>query len=455
MEDKKTAGRQKIALEKIKKEANRKVAFSKRRSTLYTKASKIVRDRNVDIGIVLSSPSGKIQYSYVHPTTDVVIDRFVNPTMELDLGTRLVAENARNIAIQNNIRLNELDAREATTKEKMCSLEQMNKTRDKCWWESVDQINAENLTTFETTLNFAEGFLNDQLKKLEIGTSSSLQAPLEKDKKTAGRQKIALEKIKKEANRKVAFSKRRSTLYTKASKIVRDRNVDIGIVLSSPMELDLGTRLVAENASNIAIQNNIRLNELDAREATTKEKMRSLEQMDKTRDKCWWEFVDQINAENLTTFETTLNFAEGFLNDQLKKLEIGTSVADKKTKRCQKIPIEKMKKEANRKVTFTRCCSTLYTNASKIVRDCNVDIGIVLSSSSGRNQYSFVHPTTDAVIDRFVNPTMELDLGTRLVAENARNIVIQNNIRLNELDAREAAAKQKIRSLKQMDETRD
>ncbi|XP_049345818.1 agamous-like MADS-box protein AGL62 [Solanum verrucosum] len=181
MADKKTKGRQKIPLEKIKKEADLKVAFSKRCSTLYTKASKIVRDCNVDIGIVLSSPSGKNQYSFVHPTTDVVIDRFVNPTMELDLGTRLVAENARNIAIQNNIRLNELDAREAVAKEKMRSLEQMDKTRDKCWWESVDQINAENITTFETTLNSIEGILTDQLKKLEIETSSSVQATLENE----------------------------------------------------------------------------------------------------------------------------------------------------------------------------------------------------------------------------------------------------------------------------------
>ncbi|KAG5614306.1 hypothetical protein H5410_014130 [Solanum commersonii] len=55
----------------------------------------------------------------------------------------------------------------------------MDETRDKCWWEFVDQINAENITTFETKLNLVEGILNDQLKKLEIETSSSLQVPLE------------------------------------------------------------------------------------------------------------------------------------------------------------------------------------------------------------------------------------------------------------------------------------
>nr|XP_004234609.1 agamous-like MADS-box protein AGL29 [Solanum lycopersicum] len=177
MEDKKTAGRQKIPIEKLQDETKRKVAFSKRLSSLYKNASKIVRACNVDIGIVSSCPSGRTQYSYVHPTTTVVIDHFVNPTMELDLGTRLVAENERNIAIENNIRLNELDAREAAEKEKIRSLEQMNNARKKCWWESIDQIDAKNLTTFETKLNFAEGILKDQLKKL-IETLSSSEAPL-------------------------------------------------------------------------------------------------------------------------------------------------------------------------------------------------------------------------------------------------------------------------------------
>ena len=77
--------------------------------------------------------------------------------------------------------MNELEAREAAEKEKIRSLEQINNAREKCWWESIDLIDAENLTTFETTLNFAEGILKDQLKKLEIGTSSSSEAPPENE----------------------------------------------------------------------------------------------------------------------------------------------------------------------------------------------------------------------------------------------------------------------------------
>ncbi|XP_055826464.1 agamous-like MADS-box protein AGL29 [Solanum dulcamara] len=178
MDGKRTAGRQKIPLEKIENETNRKVSFSKRRSTLYKNASEIIRDCNVDLGIVLSSPSGK-PCAFVHPTTDVVIDQFVDPILELDLGSKLVAKAARDNAIQNNISLNELDATKKVVEEKISSLDQMNEAGDECWWESIDRFNAENITNFENLLNSAEDFINGQLKKPENGASSSLHPPQE------------------------------------------------------------------------------------------------------------------------------------------------------------------------------------------------------------------------------------------------------------------------------------
>ncbi|XP_049394816.1 agamous-like MADS-box protein AGL29 [Solanum stenotomum] len=176
MEGKKTLGRRKIPLEKIEKEAARYSSFSKRRSGLYKKASELVREFDVNLGIVLSSPSGK-SYSFVHPTTDVAIDRFINPTTELDLGAQLVAAEARNKVIQNSDRLNELDAREKAAKEKIRFMDQKNEARVRCWWESMDQFNAEDITKFEGIMNTAEGFLNVQLKQLEDGASSSIHSP--------------------------------------------------------------------------------------------------------------------------------------------------------------------------------------------------------------------------------------------------------------------------------------
>ncbi|TMW88687.1 hypothetical protein EJD97_018237 [Solanum chilense] len=175
MERKKTLGRRKIPFEKIKNKAARSSSFSKRRSCLYKNGSKLVREFDVNLGIVLSSPSGKY-YSFVHPTTDVVIDCFINPTTELGLGAQFVAAEARNKVIQNNDRLNELNARKKVAKEKIRFMNQINEARVKCWWESMDQFNAEDRTKFEDIMNTFEELLNAQLKQLEDGASSSLHS---------------------------------------------------------------------------------------------------------------------------------------------------------------------------------------------------------------------------------------------------------------------------------------
>ncbi|XP_060190926.1 agamous-like MADS-box protein AGL61 [Lycium barbarum] len=169
MEGKQTAGRKKIPLAKIEKEADLYSTFSKRRKSLYKKASEIVRECDVDMGIVLSSPAGK-PFSFISPTPKAVIDRFMNPTIELSEGEKLVAANARNNINQNNDRLLEFDTREKAAKNKMFSLEQMNKTRDKGWWESPDQFSADDMINFEIWLNIAE-------LQLENGASSSSQPP--------------------------------------------------------------------------------------------------------------------------------------------------------------------------------------------------------------------------------------------------------------------------------------
>ncbi|KAG5614210.1 hypothetical protein H5410_014034 [Solanum commersonii] len=156
MEGKKTAGRQKIPLEKIEKEVARYASFSKRRLILYKKASELVRECDVDLGIFISSQTSK-PYSFVHPTTN----------------------KARNKVIQINDRLNEFDAREEVAKKKICSMDQMNEARVRGWWEARDQFNAEDITKFKEWLNTTEGFLNVQLKQLENGALSSVQSPPE------------------------------------------------------------------------------------------------------------------------------------------------------------------------------------------------------------------------------------------------------------------------------------
>ncbi|KAM3383013.1 hypothetical protein P3S68_008588 [Capsicum galapagoense] len=172
MERKKTAGRQKIPLVRIEKDANRYSAFSKRRSGLYKKASELVRENDVDLGIFLSSPADKA-YAFVHPTQNAIIDRFINS--KTDLGEQIVAKNSRNKVNQLNERLNELDKREEIAKERLFSLSQKNKIREKGRWESIDHLNADDIMKFQAWLDVGEIMLKDQLAE----ASSSSQSPSE------------------------------------------------------------------------------------------------------------------------------------------------------------------------------------------------------------------------------------------------------------------------------------
>ncbi|KAM3393954.1 hypothetical protein P3S68_002955 [Capsicum galapagoense] len=103
---KKTAGRRKIPLVKIEKDVDQYSTFSKRCSGLYKEGSELVRENDVNLGIVLTSPTDKT-YAFVHPASNAVIDRFM--TLKIDFGDQIIVENSRNKVNQLNDRLNELD----------------------------------------------------------------------------------------------------------------------------------------------------------------------------------------------------------------------------------------------------------------------------------------------------------------------------------------------------------
>ena len=71
MAAKKTRGRQKIEMKKIENENDRMIAFSKRRSGIYKKASELVTLTGAEIGIVVFSPSGKL-FTFGHPSLEGV-----------------------------------------------------------------------------------------------------------------------------------------------------------------------------------------------------------------------------------------------------------------------------------------------------------------------------------------------------------------------------------------------
>uniref|UniRef100_A0A3Q7GWZ4 MADS-box domain-containing protein n=1 Tax=Solanum lycopersicum TaxID=4081 RepID=A0A3Q7GWZ4_SOLLC len=70
--------------------------------------------------------------------------------------------------------------------------------------------------------------------------------------------------------------------------------------------------------------------------------------------------------------------------------------------------------------SFTKRREGLYRKASELATEYNVDIGIMMISSTGK-PHSFFHPTFDAVISRFQNPDMQFGESTNLEANAARN----------------------------------
>ncbi|KAG6436298.1 hypothetical protein SASPL_101192 [Salvia splendens] len=78
-----TQGRKKIEIKKIENLSNRQVTFSKRRLGLFKKASELCVLCGAEIAIVVHS-LGKRVFSFNHPSTGAVIDRYLGGEREFD-----------------------------------------------------------------------------------------------------------------------------------------------------------------------------------------------------------------------------------------------------------------------------------------------------------------------------------------------------------------------------------
>lgn len=98
---KKSKGRQKIEMVKMKNESNLQVTFSKRRSGLFKKASELCTLCGAEIAIVVFSPGRKV-FSFGHPNVESVIDRFLNnnPPLSHQHNNMQLSETRRNSIVQ-------------------------------------------------------------------------------------------------------------------------------------------------------------------------------------------------------------------------------------------------------------------------------------------------------------------------------------------------------------------
>lgn len=175
MAEKKTLGRQNVSMVKIENEDARYTTFSKRRSTLYKKASELVGKYDVDVGITLFSPTDK-PYSFFHPTVDVVVDRILNPNTQPSEDNSIAIASYRNKVKDQKVELDELDIIERGISNSTFGTKETNM---KNIWESFMKFNEDEVNELELWLNSIDFDLKNYLSQLENDASSSTQAPPE------------------------------------------------------------------------------------------------------------------------------------------------------------------------------------------------------------------------------------------------------------------------------------
>ncbi|KAK9268161.1 hypothetical protein L1049_010603 [Liquidambar formosana] len=174
MEKKQTKGRQKIEMKKIEDEGDRLIAYSKRRSGIYKKASELSTLCGAEIAMVSFSPSGKA-FSYGHPSIESVANRFLNHNPPPNDNTTRFVEAHRQARIHElNQKYNELYEQLEAKKERGKGLKRMERNRPKGWWEAnVDELSLHELKQLKATIEEFQNNLYQQINDLNNGISSS------------------------------------------------------------------------------------------------------------------------------------------------------------------------------------------------------------------------------------------------------------------------------------------
>ncbi|KAK6945923.1 Transcription factor, MADS-box [Dillenia turbinata] len=156
---KKTKGRQRLPMEKMEKQSNLQVTFSKRRSGLFKKASELCVLTGAEVAVVVFSPGNKV-YSFGHPFVDNVVNRFMgqnppivdpdsNQLIEFQRDTNLRELNAQ---LQHMLNQSEMEKKRGEELENAMRASQMQN-----WWEApVEELSLEQLQILKTALDSLE-----------------------------------------------------------------------------------------------------------------------------------------------------------------------------------------------------------------------------------------------------------------------------------------------------------
>lgn len=160
-------GRQKIKMQKMEKESNLQVTFSKRRSGLFKKASELSILCGVEIAIVVFSPAKKA-FSFGHPSVEMITDRYLRENIPSSSNTSLLMEAHRNAQIHElNRQLTYVDCQLDIEKNKSDELRKIRKEgQDNHWWEApIESLGLEELEQLKVQLGVIGSNIEEQKER--------------------------------------------------------------------------------------------------------------------------------------------------------------------------------------------------------------------------------------------------------------------------------------------------
>ncbi|XP_034694434.1 agamous-like MADS-box protein AGL62 [Vitis riparia] len=169
----KSKGRQRIEIAKIKNESNLQVTFSKRRAGLFKKASELCTLCGAETAIIIFSPGKKI-YSFGHPCIESIIDRFLARNPFLNAGALQLFQAHRSANINElNMELTEVLKEVEAEKKRGEALDKTTKAfQRQCWWAApVEELNLEQLQVLKVSLEMLRKKVERQADKLIIEAS--------------------------------------------------------------------------------------------------------------------------------------------------------------------------------------------------------------------------------------------------------------------------------------------
>ena len=170
-------GRQKIKMQKMEKESNLQVTFSKRRSGLFKKASELSILCGVEIAIVVFSPAKKA-FSFGHPSVEMITDRYLRENLPSSSNTSLLMEAHRNVKIHElNRQLTHVDSQRDIEKNKSDELRKIRKKgQDNRWWEApTESLGLEELEQLKVQLGVLGSNIEEQKERSVADAANAME----------------------------------------------------------------------------------------------------------------------------------------------------------------------------------------------------------------------------------------------------------------------------------------